>query len=116
MWFLPPPIALVQCPHELVPPGHERERFFYRFSSHHISLLLACGFAFCYPATRISISPRSSPRYHRHDMWGGSWLRYEWRASGYPACLVRTAMDGYWDGVGDVMCLLDFTRAMPSIS
>lgn len=42
-----------------------------------LGYLLTCGIAFfCYPATIISISPRSSPRYPRHDRRGGSWLRY----------------------------------------
>lgn len=42
-------------------------------SSHPISRLLAYGFAFCYPATRISISPRSSPRFPRHG-WAGRFM------------------------------------------
>lgn len=49
------------------------------FISSHLSAtcLLAGLLFFCYSPTIISISPRSSPRYHRHDRRGGSWLRYD---------------------------------------
>lgn len=53
--------------------GVRRERFFF-INSHLIPshLPIACLLvAFCYQATNISISPRSSPRSTRHDGRGG---------------------------------------------
>lgn len=132
-------------PNKTVPPGHDESDFFCQFllpysacfddtgspphivcvllpclprfisSSHPISRLLAYGFAFCYPATRISISPRSSPRYPRHG-WTGRFMaviRLTWAA-----ILLASCGDGRrWMATEAVMsCLLDFWRAMSSPS
>lgn len=73
--LLLPLIALVIAPMNWFLRGTTRAIFFHQFSSH---LSAAClRICFCYPATRISISPRSSPRYHRHGKRGGSWLQYD---------------------------------------
>lgn len=68
-------------------------------SSHPISRLPAYGFAFCYPATRISISPRSSPRYPRHGGRGGSVHGYDTAGGWRDVCVLARAMT---DGGGTV--------------
>lgn len=78
LWFSAP-IALVYAPINRFLRGTGESDFFCHFSSRFIpslGCLLTCVVAFYYPATLISISPRSSPRYPRHDRRGGSWLRY----------------------------------------
>lgn len=66
-------------------------------SSHPISRLLAYGFAFCYPATLISISPRSSPRYPRHEGRGGHGCDTADGGGGL-SCLPRAGGDGWRRG------------------
>ena len=71
------PIALVIAPIKRFLRGTTGAIFLSIFISSHLPRLIAYGFAFCYLATRISIPPRSSPRYPRHGGRGGSWLRYD---------------------------------------
>ena len=116
LWFSAPPIALVQCPNKSVPPGRGRERFFLLIfiSSYHLSAACLRG-CFCYPATIISISPRSSPRFHRHDRRGGPWLRYGWRGRRCRACLVRRWMATGGAELWRWRALLDFARAISCV-
>lgn len=127
-WFSVANIALVYRPNKTVPPGQRRERFFLSIflhillastvsvnqfrvmaiavptrpisSSHLIPRLLAYGFTFCYSATRISISPRSSPRFPRHGGRGG----YGYDATDV-SCLPRAVGDGWqqWRNGCDVV-------------
>lgn len=70
LWFSAP-IALVYAPINRFLRGTGGSDFFFFLpifiSSHFSATCLLAGLLFCYPATIISISPRSSPRYHRHD-------------------------------------------------
>lgn len=79
LWFSAP-IALVYAPINRFLRGTGGSDFFINLHLIPFHLPAACLLAealFCYSATIISISPRSSPRYPRHDERGGSWLRYD---------------------------------------
>ena len=81
-------------PNKTVPPGHDGSDFFYRFPFHLISRPAACLLAvFCYQATRISISPRSSPRYPRHGGRVGHGC--DTADGGGSSCLPHAGVDGW---------------------
>lgn len=114
-WFSAP-IALVQCPINRFLRGTTRAIFFHQSSSHPIiSRLLTYLLAFCYSATRISISPRSSPRSYRHGGRGvhGCDTADWWR--GCPVCLVLQWMATRRRRGGDIIaCLISLVRFHPS--
>lgn len=103
-------------PHELVPPGYDGSDFFLPILITS-NLPAAClRVRFLLPGcSHIHIAPPLAPLISTR--WAGrSWMRYGWRVAGYPACLVRAAMDGDGGRRGRRChaCLISLVRCHPS--
>lgn len=114
-WFSVANIALVYRPHESVPPGHERERFFLSISiSSHLSAACLRVRFLLLDYSHIHFAPLLAPLPSTRRT-GRLWAAIRLTEGGLlSACLMRAAMDGDGADVAAMLCLLDFTRAAMS--